>query len=87
MTQDQEIVIVSILKQILSETLEEKRTIIQEVVKENIELKDKLGQLESKVEALECYSRWNNIVIHNISLQDREDPVKLAVQIGNVVCV
>ncbi len=57
MTQDQEIVIVSILKQILSETLEEKLTIIQEVVKKNTELKNKIGQLESKVEALECYSR------------------------------
>ncbi len=78
---DKEVVTVSIMKKVLDEFYNNKLSYIEELVKENKQLKEKMERLEDRIEELETYSRRNNIVVYGIPNKEQENPLKLAVEI------
>lgn len=59
----------------------------EELEKEVSDLKEKVNDVEYRVEQGENYSRKNNVVFRGIPVNDKEDPVDLAVQAAGVIGV
>lgn len=72
------------IKQDLNEFYSKKFTFMENLVKENEVLKDRVKDLEKQVEDLSSYSRRNNVVVYGIPIQTDEKPLDLAVEICNV---
>ena len=85
MANDNDPVTTGSLRAILNEFFEQKFAFLENLQVENVLLKAKVEELESKVENLENYSRNNNIVVYGVPIQENEDPLDLAVNLGKVV--
>ncbi len=75
-----------ITKREMRQMLEEikKLDFIHDIKRENEKLKEKTAELEEKVRDLEAYSRRNNLVVYGILLQEDENPIQLAINIGKI---
>lgn len=88
---DDQVVTVAILRQTLNEVvnnaLDIKLAVLNEVREENAQLKQYVETLESKIDALESYSRRNNIVVHGIPTSTDENPVEVSIKLGEAIGV
>lgn len=69
----------AILSELLDKKLDEKFQLVYEIREENKVIRDRIEQIETRVEDSENYSRRNNIVIYGIPEKQDENVIETAV--------
>lgn len=91
MAPSKDYITVETLKQVLNDTLDakldEKLQFIKEMNNDQKILKEKVSELENKINALENYSRRNNIVVQGIPYHENEIALEVAISARELVGV
>ncbi len=79
---DEDVITVGRMKKLLDQFFQEKFVCIPKLVEENKFMKEKIEMLEERLNQLNTYTRRNNIVVHNIPMQENESPIHLSVKVA-----